>query len=145
MAYAEGTTVPFERSRAEIEQTLKRYGATSFAYEWKDKKAVILFEASVRHLRFELAMPTASEFEGTRYASSEEKCAAEMRRRWRCLALVIKAKLEAVQSGIAEFEEEFLAHIILPNGETAGEWMKPQIAMAYETGKMSPLLTGGAR
>jgi hypothetical protein len=36
--------------------------------------------------------------------------------RWRALALAIKA----VESGIATFEEEFLAHIALPNGSTVG-------------------------
>ena len=29
-AYAEGTTVPMEKSRAEIERTLTRYGAVKF-------------------------------------------------------------------------------------------------------------------
>lgn len=62
------------------------------------------------------------------------------RQRWRALALVIKAKLEAVEAGITEFEEEFLAHIVLPNGGTVGQFMLPQVATAYETGQMPPLL-----
>ena len=53
---------------------------------------------------------------------------------------MIKAKLEAVETGITEFEDEFLAHIVLPNGQTAGHWMRPQIAKAYESGSMPPLL-----
>ena len=62
------------------------------------------------------------------------------RQRWRALALVIKAKLEAVESGITEFDDEFMAHIMLPSGETFGSWAKPQIAAAYDTGDMPPLL-----
>jgi len=33
--YAEGTSVPADRSRAEIERTLTRYGADQFAYGWR--------------------------------------------------------------------------------------------------------------
>lgn len=146
MPFAEGTEVPFERSRDEIERTLKKYGAHSFAYGWQGTDAVIAFEAHDRRIRLELRMPTAIEFkyDGRNRIRTEtqreEACAAEMRRRWRCLALVIKAKLEAVQSRITEFESEFLAHIILPNGETAGQWFAPQLAQAYSDKRMPPLL-----
>jgi hypothetical protein len=63
-----------------------------------------------------------------------------VRQRWRALALVIKAKLEAVEAGITIFEEEFLAHIVLPDGRTAGEYMVPQIEESYRTKQMPPLL-----
>ena len=33
--YADGTAVPMERSRAEAERTLMRYGASGFAYAWE--------------------------------------------------------------------------------------------------------------
>jgi len=54
--------------------------------------------------------------------------------------LAIKAKLECVESGIASFEEEFLAYIVLPNQQTMGQLALPQIAQAYGGGKMPPLL-----
>ena len=54
--------------------------------------------------------------------------------------MVIKAKLEAVESGISIFEEEFLAHLVLPDGKTVGQFMLPQVEAAYETGKMPKLL-----
>ena len=57
-----------------------------------------------------------------------------------CACTRDKAKLEAVETGITEFEDEFLAHIVLPNGQTMGEFAKPQIAHAYDTGDMPPLL-----
>jgi hypothetical protein len=62
------------------------------------------------------------------------------RQRWRALALVIKAKLEAVESGITEFEREFMAHIVLPGGGTVGDWMLPQIEQAYSSGQMPAML-----
>ena len=53
------------------------------------------------------------------------------------------AKLEAVESGITTIEDEFLAHTLLPDGTTAGDWMRPQIAAAYDTGAMPPMLALG--
>jgi len=61
---------------------------------------------------------------------------AEVRRRWRALVLVVKGKLEAVESEIVTFEEEFLAHLVLPNGQTVGSEVRPMVAQAYETGIM---------
>ena len=55
---------------------------------------------------------------------------------------MIKAKLEAVESGISTVEAEFLANIVLPDNNTAGDWMIPQIDEAYRTGEMPPMLPG---
>jgi hypothetical protein len=44
MAYAVRTKVPIERTKTEIETTLKRYGADRFAYFSQADKAMILFE-----------------------------------------------------------------------------------------------------
>lgn len=153
--YAEKTDVPTERSRNEIEQTLSRYGATAFGYGWDAAAAVVMFEITNRRIRFRLPLPdrNAREFRYVRVNSSqylrdatpeqqqarwEQAC----RRSWRSLALVIKAKLEAVESGITTIEEEFLAHIVLPNGATVGEWARPQVALAYERNEMPALLPG---
>ena len=66
----------------------------------------------------------------------EQSC----RRRWRALLLIIRAKLEAVESGIATLESEFLANLVLPDGGTVGDWLEPQIDQAYATGRMPPML-----
>jgi hypothetical protein len=39
---------------------------------------------------------------------------------------VIKTKLEAVESGITEFEAEFYAHTVLPGGQTVYEATREQ-------------------
>ena len=70
------------------------------------------------------------------YAAWEQAC----RSKWRSLFLIIKAKLEAVESGISTVEREFFYDIVLPDGKTVGEWMAPQLEAAYESGKMPPLL-----
>ena len=69
-----------------------------------------------------------------------EKWEQACRQRWRALALVIKAKLEAVESGITTFEDEFLAHIVMPDGQTVATHIKPRIAEAYEGGRMLALM-----
>ena len=55
--YAKETSVSPDRSRAEIEQTLARYGATQFMYGWNGHAAVIAFEMHDRRLRFVLPLP----------------------------------------------------------------------------------------
>ncbi len=67
------------------------------------------------------------------------------RQRWRALVLVVKAKLEAVETGITTFEQEFMAHIVLPDGKTVGERVRGAIAQAYATGKTPRLLLEDAR
>jgi hypothetical protein len=65
------------------------------------------------------------------------------KQKWRALALGIKAKLEFIESGISTFEQEFLGHILLPDGKTFGEWALPQIDEIYKTRKIPALMPGG--
>ena len=144
MRYANKTTVTVDRSRTEIERTLARYGATSFVYGWEENKAMIAFKANGRTIRFILPMPDREEFthggSGRKRAQLQIKKAVEQaqKQRFRALALAIKAKLEMVETGITSFEEEFLAHIVLPSGETVGQWIAPQLGKL--DGRMPPLL-----
>lgn len=147
--YAAQTEVTSDRSRNEIERTLQRYGADQFFYGWQDGGATLGFRMQSRRVQFILPLPdrNADEYRFTPSRSYERSqkdwdAAYEqaIRQKWRALALVVKAKLEAVESGITSFEEEFLAHIVLPNGQRVGAFMVPQIATAYETGAMPPLL-----
>jgi hypothetical protein len=151
--YAKKTSVPISSSRAEIERTLERYGAESFAYGWDTEQAVIMFKYHGRQIRFVLPLPDRSSPEFTQYRpgggynltrrspeGAREKWEQAQRQRWRALALAIKAKLEVVEAGISTFESEFLAHIVLPNGQTFGEWATPELARVYELGEMPALL-----
>lgn len=146
--FAANTDVPSDRSRSEIERTLQRYGADGFMYGWQRESAIVAFEMRGRRIKFQLPMPDRQSDEFCLTETGRERAAGQaekayeqaVRQRWRALALVIKAKLEAVETGITEFEEEFLAHIVLPNGQTVGGFMLPQVSRAYETGSMPPLL-----
>lgn len=151
--FAENTSVPVEKSRAEIERLITRYGAKSTAFMNGPGRAMILFECSNRHVMFELPLPNIEDEKfhrdgrgalrtpPKRHEAWEQAC----RQRWRALALVIKAKLEAVESGITTFEDEFMAHIRMPDGRTVGEHVKPTIASVYDTGQMLPLLPPPSR
>jgi hypothetical protein len=135
MPYAEYTRVPVEKTKTEIEITLTRYGADRFAYFTESSKAIIVFEAHQRRLRFDLPLTEGS----------TEKAQRLRRQQWRALLLCIKAKLESVASKIESFEEAFLAHVVMPDGKTVYEHNAARIEQIYSGGEMVPLLPGPQR
>ena len=148
--YAAQTEVPADRSRAEIERLLDRYGATAFWYGWDrdTNAAMIAFEVEGRRIRIMVPMAQREQFSSTptgrkRIASSIDKEWEQgKRQRWRAMALIVNAKLEAVEAGISTIEVEFLAHTVLPDGQTVGDWLAPQIEYVYRTRQMPPMLPG---
>lgn len=151
--FATETSVSCEKSRSEIETILGRYGAERFGYMTEPECAQIVFRAHGRSIKFVLPLPKREDFRMTPErnlrrddAETHKRWEQACRQRWRALALVIKAKLEAVECGIALFEEEFLANIVLPSGQTMGAWAIPAIAAAYEKGgSMPPLMLESGR
>lgn len=141
--YASETSVSPDTSRMEIEKTLRRYRADAFAYATEAGRASIMFRMAGRQIRFILTLPDPADREFTHHSRGARTAAAAeaaweqaCRQRWRALALVIKAKLEAVSAGITTVEDEFLSHTVLPDGSTFGQWAQPQLAVAYERGVM---------
>jgi hypothetical protein len=145
-AYAATTTVPVDRSRTEIERILVRYGATQFAYGWAGDKAMIAFVMRDRQIRFLVPMPDPSDRDITHSANERRRTPSvaktaydqTVRARWRSLALVIKAKLEAVNSDIVTFEDEWA------DNSTVGDRLFPAIEQAYSTGTVPALLALGS-
>lgn len=153
--FAQATKVSVEKTRMEIELMLGKYGASAFGYA-KDEihnQAIIQFFAKERQIRFMLQLPKRSEsqfqFGGkgvkrkklTEWESMnlwEQSC----RQRWRALLLCIKAKLEAVDCGISHFEDEFLANIVLPDGTTISNYIRPQLARIAADKQMPAGLSG---
>jgi hypothetical protein len=146
--YAARTTVASDKSRDEIKKTVQRYGATRYATLDEPGRAVIAFELHERRIRFTQPLPDMEDFYkspgGRRRSESAAQEAYEQatRQRWRGLALLIKAKLEAVENNTAIFDEEFMAYTVMPNGQTVSEMILPQIKQSYLTGKTPPLLLG---
>ena len=146
MRYANRTTVSPDRSKMEIERTLSRYGASEFIYAARPDQAAIQFKLSDRIIRFRLPLHGWKDFKTSEKGRSRRDGAAQkawgldVRRRFRALALVLKAKLEAVESKITTFEEEFYAHVLLPNGKTVYEETGGKVALAYEKGEVPMML-----
>jgi hypothetical protein len=155
MRYAQNTSVSVEKSEGEIKNLLIRYGASQYASAWSSDKALIRFKAQNRLIQFVLPLPDPKSPEfiymtrkgvvrkdlGERTDEwAHELWEQACRQRWRALALAIKAKLEAVESGIATFEEEFYAHIVLPGGKTVFQMTKENVELAYQGKKVPDLL-----
>lgn len=148
MAYAEKTSVGTSQSIIEIEKTLTRYGADQFMYGTQPGKVAVGFVMGGRQVRIVVPLPDKKDrqFWKTDTGRDRAETAAlkewdqSCRQRYRALALVVKAKLEAVEAGITTFEEEFMAHLVLPGGETVGQRLLPEINEAQRTGKLPPLL-----
>ena len=151
MPFAVNTSVPVDRTRSEIERLVvtthkcKRY---SSGMDFEHGSAMIQFETHDRVVRFVLPLPNPSDkafrkpSRGHYYdlpsdsAIVVERVRQAERTLWRAFLLVIKAKLEAVESKIATFEQEFMANIVMPNDRTIEEIVTPLIARAYETRQM---------
>lgn len=150
--FAADTAVSVERSRSAVEALLAAYQCRKFSsgIDQEQGRAVIQFELANRLLRFEVQWPTSlaalaptdpwrKRWTNARSRNVTHFLAQIERQRWRALHLVIKAKLEAVSSGVATFDEEFLPYIVLPNQQTVAQAMVPLIEQAYTRGEMPRL------
>lgn len=147
MAYAETTTVSVERSISEIVSLIKKNGANRIMQVEEPGYVGISFFLKDRLLRFKVMLPgidTIKQYSGNgRYLNESQRRARMEQRhmqRARALLLVIKAKLESVESGVETFEEAFLANVVMPNGMTIAEMAVPRISEAYESGETPPLM-----
>lgn len=151
--FGANTDVGIGRSREELERTLVRYGADGFGYGWDGPKAVVTFRLDGTMVRFMIEMPDINDDEFQLTPTGKERSEPQaykaweqaQRQRWRALNLVVKAKLEAVDSEITTFHEEFMAHILLPSGQTLGEYTLPQLAEVQKSGKKMPKLLPGVK
>jgi hypothetical protein len=156
--YAEGTDVPIEKSEGELKAVLRRYGADSIGILESNNTVNVLFELKGRRVVIRARLPARDERRFTHarvnqssteyrrssddaiYKAWEQAC----RQTWRALLLCVKAKLESVEAGIETFDQAFLAHVMLPTGETVGEWaQRPEnLPAALEGRTLPPLLPG---
>jgi hypothetical protein len=133
--YAKGTRVPVGNTKTEIERLLIKYKARATAFFANEDGAAVAFEMQERRVMFKISLP----------AGDAPKAQQGRRERWRALLLSIKAKLVSVDSGIETFEEAFMAHVVMPDGQTVADHVRPRIESAYKEGKMLPLLPGPSR
>jgi hypothetical protein len=135
--YARRTPVEVVRTRSQIEDELRRRGASSFGYNVDDTaaEAVIAFTMAGLQVRMTLPLP---DFDDDRFRytpsgryqrSPAEQAKAydqELRRRWRSLLLIVKAKLVAIDDGITTMEREFLSDVVVGD-TTVWERVRPEL------------------
>ncbi len=138
-SYASNTTVSADRSKAEIERTLIRYGVDEFMYGRSTAGAGIAFTFKGRTVKLNVPLPKRADYKSTR--AGELLWEKECRRLWRVLLLWIKANLEVVESGLITFDDVFLAQTCLPDGSTVGQSMQEKISTMVTSGQMQKLLT----
>lgn len=150
--YASGTTVPVYRSKAEIESELQRMGATKRLFYDDDEhhQVMIMFERENRRYRILLPLPDP-EADGYRYSAQFRRRSdtttraaweQECRERWRALVAYMKALRVGWEAGIVRIEDALLHAVMLPDGETVGQWVAPQLPRIYGSNQMPPLLPG---
>ena len=151
MTYARDTKVPIDRSKVEIGELFRRYGADDIASgeNLRTGDSWVAFSLRRRGFKIVLTMPDRADFattptgrtrdRATQTAQWEQAC----RQRWRAMVLWVKANLEAVDSGIITLEQAFLASMMLPDGSRVEDWLVPQINVAYESKRMPPMLMAG--
>ncbi|WP_345820183.1 hypothetical protein ABC766_29705 [Methylobacterium fujisawaense] len=121
--YAKDTKVSAVQSRGQIEAILRKAGASRIATMDEPLEAIGMFMLAGRLIRLRIEIPGD--------ASEQKRWAI-----WRAIHLVVKAKIEAVAQGITTVEQEWLAHVVLPDGSTVGDWVEPQLQVAYDKGQM---------
>ena len=107
-SYAD-TRVPSSRSREQIETLLKRVGVDAFRWTTTSGGEAI-----------EFIWPHEGESLGFRLVIHTE----EDRQRARMLRVLfwyLKTKIEAIEAGLVDMEQEFLPHMLMPGGQTVYE------------------------
>lgn len=144
MAFAETTKVPLEQSIAEIIGMVRKVGADQIGQFQDRDRFVIFFTLGDRQMKF--TVPLVMEYTGPARSGNgrviDQKAWIEQRNRQkgRALMLVIKAKLESVESGVETFEQAFLANIMTVGGQTVYERIKEPLALEYSEGKVAQLM-----
>jgi hypothetical protein len=156
--FAESTDVPVSRTKAELEELLAQHDARATAVFNSQDFAAIAFEMEGRRVMMKLHLPDprarefthgrinqhAGEIELTQ-ARAKARHDKACRQKWRALLLAVKAKLVSVQEGVETFEDAFMAHVVMPDGQTVADLVRPRIASAYAENKMVPLLPYGGK
>lgn len=143
--YASATEVSIGRTKAAIESLLVRHGAHDFASGWNATHDTMQFSLHSHTIRFVLpridpqTLAVSPAGRKRKPAAASKAMDQANKQRWRALLLVIRAKIEAVEAGIAIFEQEFLAFIVQPNGMTIGDMIVPRI---QDGGNVMKMLKG---
>jgi hypothetical protein len=120
--YAAHTTVPVDRSEAEVKRALTRYGATETGILTRESDVRLYFVVNKRTVQWSMPLPPKKGF------STEAAYVQEVRRRHRVMVITVKSLLEAIEAKILTFDQAFLSHVVVEGtGRTLGEIVIPKL------------------
>lgn len=122
-------------------------GSRAWGFFGLNKPPRIMFTLGDRQMKF--TVPLVMTYDGPERGGNgrviDQQAWLEQRNRQkgRALMLVIKAKLESVESGVETFEQAFLANIVTLGGQTVYERIREPLRLEYSEGKVQPLMLSG--
>jgi hypothetical protein len=155
--YASTTKTEVSNSEAEIKKTFNRFGVEDIIIGTIDGYLSVMFKRYGRPYSIRIALPgkdddailyTPNRMSKRNNSIAHKAWEQACRSKWRELLLLIKAKLVAIENGIASFDDEFLSYAMLPTRETVGDWANRQMEVMQQTGQLpdlipQPALTAG--
>jgi len=149
--YTRGDSFSVGASREHVERALLDFGATDVRFSQRGRLCALAFRACGRQFRFVISLPQPDGIPAIRGDAAEthgHEVTAKVlehkaRRFWHAFALSTDAKLAAVAAGVATFESELLAHVVLPGSRTVIDELEPVIASAYRSGQR-PFISNAA-
>lgn len=129
--YAENTKVSVDSSRGEITSILAKNGVQNMGWSSTPTKDQLIFQLQGGTYRLTMVRPSAASMEQRdrhlyvypHNVDWESKVDQEWRRVWRANVLLLKAKLEFIDSGDTTIERELLPYRVLDSGQTVEEAM----------------------
>lgn len=131
------TSVNWAKSQTDIVKMLNSRGiyenrftnvADRFALEFR-----VVEEGVAKPLAIRMVVPI--QYKG----EDDRKRQQELNTLHRVLFYHLKAKFTAIDSGLTEFMEEFMPHLVVNGGKTMAETILPQYQQALESGEQKEL------
>ena len=151
--YAAGTRVATDRTQAEIQTTIRRYGADDIITGQSAEAARAFVQFRYRGFSARVMIPLPDPKERRFWVTPSGKFEREAdvaraewekatRQQWRVLLLLLKAQFEAIENNVITAEEAFLPWILMPGGRTIGQEVLPQLQAAADGGQLKALPFG---
>lgn len=128
--YAKTTRVPVSRSRAQIDDVLRKWGCDQIGWRDDFKRGIAIIEFVWEHegadygARLKLVLPESDQ---------------EIRASYRVLLLWLTACFNAVDAGLIDAETIFLPFLVGPDGKTVAETALPRMKLMISSGARAML------
>ena len=139
-----GTDVHWSKSQTEIYKMLNELGIFDIRFTNLKDKFVLKFLVTLEDGQKPRAVRISSPLQTI--TDNEAKRTKELNITHRMLVAHIKAKFLAIGRGLTEFEQEFMAHLVITdaagNSRTIGDALLPQYRDNIDNGSNKPFMLG---